>query len=91
MTVKQKRKNLFIGLILLVLPTLFITYPLINYVSEHYSLLFIDSTLLLSLFGGGVIVAYVLHSTRLRFFIVFGTLLVFLYFVYQSIVFFPFN
>ena len=91
MTVKRKRKNLFLGLILLVLPTLFVSYPLLNYVSEYYSLLFINTSLLLLLFGGAMTVAFVLHSTRLRFFIVFGALLMFLYFVFQSIVFFPFD
>ncbi len=91
MTIKRKRKSPLLGLILLVLPTLFVSYPLLNYVSEHYSLLFINTSLLLLLFGGAMIIAFILHSTRLRFFIVFGALLVFLYFVYQSIVFFPFD
>ena len=91
MTVKRKRKDLFLGLILLVLPTLFVSYPLLNYISEHYSLLFINTSFLLLLFGGAMIVAFILHSTRLRFFIVFGALIVLLYFVYQSIVFFPFK
>lgn len=91
MTVKRKRKNLFLGLVLLVLPTLLVSYPLLNYISEHYSLLFINTSLLVMLFGTAMIVAFILHSTRLRFFIVFGALLVLLYFVYQSIVFFPFE
>ncbi|MEM0940621.1 MAG: transglutaminase-like domain-containing protein [Bacteroidota bacterium] len=91
MTVEQKRKNLFLGLILLVLPTLLVAYPLLNYVSEHYSLLFINTSMLVGLFGGAMIIAFILHSTRLRFFMVFGALLVFLYFVYQSVVFFPFD
>ncbi|MEO1255579.1 MAG: hypothetical protein AAFY41_11970, partial [Bacteroidota bacterium] len=91
MTVKRKRKNLFLGLILLVMPTVIVSYPLLNYISEHYSLLFINTSLLLILFGGAMVVAFILHSTRLRFFIVFGALLVFLYFVYQSITFFPFD
>lgn len=91
MTVKQKKNNVFLGLILLVLPTLMVSYPLLNYISEHYSLLFINTTRLVTVFGGAMILAYVLHSTRLRFFIVFGALLLVLYFVYQGIVFFPFD
>lgn len=91
MTVKQKRKNLFLGLILLVLPTLIVSYPLLNYISEHYSLLFINTERLVTVYGGAMVLAFALHSTRLRFFIVFGALLVVLYFIYQSIVFFPFD
>ncbi|MDW3195721.1 MAG: transglutaminase-like domain-containing protein [Cytophagales bacterium] len=91
MTVKQKKKNLFLGLILLVLPTLIVSYPLLNYISEHYSLLFINTGRLVTVFGGAMVLAFALHSTRLRFFIVFGALLVVLYFIYQSIVFFPFD
>lgn len=91
MTVKRKGKNLFLGLLLLVLPTLLVSYPLLNYISEHYSLLFINTSLLVVLFGTAMIVAFILHSTRLRFFVVFGALLILLYFIYQSIVFFPFE
>ncbi len=91
MTIKKKGKNLFLGLILLVLPTLLVTFPLLDYVSEHYSLLFINASFVAGLFGSAMIIAFVLHSTRLRFFIVFGALLVLLYWVYQSIVFFPFS
>jgi len=91
MTIKRKSQNLFLGLLLLVLPTLVVTYPLLNYVSEHYSLLFINATFLVGLFGSALSVAYILHSTRLRFGVFFGALLVCLYFVYQSITFFPFN
>ncbi|MEM9895640.1 MAG: transglutaminase-like domain-containing protein [Bacteroidota bacterium] len=91
MMIKQNRKGILLGLLLLVAPTLFVTYPLLNYISEHYSLLFIDTTYLLSLFGSALTIAYILHSTRLRFLIVFGILAVSLYFIYQSIVFFPFS
>ncbi|MEP5612043.1 MAG: transglutaminase-like domain-containing protein [Cyclobacteriaceae bacterium] len=91
MTIKKKRNNLLVGLVLLVLPTLVVSYPLLNFVSDHYSLLFINTSTMVGLFGSAMIFAYILHSTRLRFFIVFGGLLVFLYFVYQGIVFFPFD
>lgn len=91
MNVKRKSNNLLLGLILLVLPTLVVTYPLLEYVSEHYSLLFLDTTLLTVIFGGAMVVAYNLHSTRLRFIVVFAVLLGSLYLVYKSIVFFPFE
>ena len=91
MRVVKNRKDLISGLLLLVLPTIFISFPLIEYVSEHYSLLFINSTFLLSLFSVGLISAYVLHSTNLRFLLVFGVLLLLLYYGYQSISAFPFT
>ena len=91
MTIKKQGKNHFLQLVLLVLPTLLVSYPLLNYLSEHYSLLFINTSTMVTLFGSAIIIAFVLHSTRLRFFIVFGALLVLLYAIYQSIVFFPFD
>ncbi|HNP17621.1 MAG TPA: transglutaminase domain-containing protein [Fulvivirga sp.] len=87
----NNKKNLLLGLVLLVFPTIFITYPLLQYVGEHYSLLFINSRFLAVIFGTGLIVAYILHSTKLRFFLAFGLLIAILYLTYQSISNYPFT
>ena len=87
----SKRKDLFLGLLLLVAPTILISFPLLEYVGEHYSLLFIDTNFLVTLFSSSLIAAYILHSTRLRFFLVFALLLLLINFAYQSISSFPFT
>ncbi len=84
-------KSTFSGLLLLVLPTIIITFPLLDYVSEYYSLLFINGDLLTLLFGIGITTAFVLHSTRLRFLLVFGLLILVLYLAYRAIIVFPFT
>ena len=58
------RKDLISGLLLMVMPTIFITYPLLLYISDHYSLLFIDSYLLTSLFSGGMVAAYIYYTEQ---------------------------
>jgi len=49
------RKDLFLGLLLMVLPTIIISYPLLEYVSDHYSLLFINNVFLTTIFSAGMI------------------------------------
>ena len=87
----KKHKNLLTGLIFLVLPTIFISFPLLDFIQDHYSLLTLDSLLLTAVFSGAMSIAYILHGSRLRFFLVFGGLLTALYFIYQSIAIFPFS
>lgn len=89
--ISKSNKDLSLGLLLMVLPTIFISFPLLDFVSEHYTLLFLDKNLLIGLFSGGLVIAYLLHSSRLRFLIVFSLLLLGVYLVYQSISAFPFT
>ncbi|MEQ9425586.1 MAG: transglutaminase-like domain-containing protein [Cyclobacteriaceae bacterium] len=89
--IAKSRKDLFLGLLLMVLPTAIISFPLLDFVSEHYSLLFLDKGLLIVLFSAGIGAAYILHSTRLRFLLVFGLLILGLYMIYQAISVFPFT
>ena len=85
----QYIKKLFAGVLLLILPTILIAYPLFDYVSEQYPLLLIKSTFITSVFGAGILIAYTLHSTRLRFIIPFGVLILILYLSYHAISAFP--
>ncbi len=68
-------KELALGLLFLILPTILITYPLLEFLSEYYSLLFLNKHLLVGFFAAGIITAYVLHKTKIRFLIIFGFLL----------------
>ena len=84
-------KELAFGLIFLILPTILIMYPLLGFLSEYYSLLFIDKHFLVSVFAIGIVTAYLLHTTKIRFLIIFGLLVLVLNIVYNSISAAPFN
>lgn len=78
-------KELALGLIFLILPTILIMYPLLDFLSEYYALLFINKHLLISVFAIGIITAYLLHKTKIRFLIIFGLLVLVVNIVYNSI------
>lgn len=82
-------KQLFSGALLLILPTIIISYPIFEYISEHYSLLLLNSIVITSVFGISMLIAYTLHSTKLRFVIPFGVLILILYLAYHGISSFP--
>lgn len=78
-------KELMLGLLFLILPTIFIMYPLLGFLSEYYSLLFIDKHFLISVFAIGIVTAYLLHKTKIRFLIIFGLLILVVNVLYNSI------
>ena len=84
-------RELALGLIFLILPTIFIIYPLLGFLAEYYSLLFIDKHILIGVFAIGIITAYLLHKTKIRFLIIFGLLILVINFVYSSISSTPFS
>ena len=84
-------KELAFGLIFLILPTILIMYPLLGFLAEYYSLLFIDKHFLVSVFAIGIVTAYLLHTTKIRFLIIFGLLVLGINIVYNSISSVPFN
>ncbi|WCO01735.1 transglutaminase domain-containing protein [Psychroserpens ponticola] len=78
-------KELALGLIFLILPTILIMYPLLGFLAEYYSLLFIDKHFLISVFAIGIVTAYLLHKTKIRFLIIFGLLILVINILYNSI------
>lgn len=72
---KVHYKELTLGLLFLILPTILITYPLLGFLAEYYSLLFINKHILVGFFASGIITAYLLHKTKIRFLLIFGLLL----------------
>ena len=84
-------KELAFGLIFLILPTILIMYPLLGFLAEYYSLLFINKHFLVSIFAIGIVTAYLLHTTKIRFLILFGLLLLVINIVYNAISSVPFN
>lgn len=78
-------KELAFGLIFLILPTILIMYPLLGFLAEYYSLLFINKHFLVSVFAIGIVTAYLLHTTKIRFLIIFGLLVLVVNILYNSI------
>ncbi|TDY13525.1 transglutaminase-like domain-containing protein [Meridianimaribacter flavus] len=78
-------KELTLGLLFLILPTILIMYPLLDFLSEYYSLLFVNKHVLIGVFSAGIITAYLLHKTKIRFLIIFGLLLLIINILYNSI------
>ncbi|WP_323787507.1 transglutaminase-like domain-containing protein [Psychroserpens sp.] len=78
-------KELTLGLLFLILPTILIMYPLLGFLAEYYSLLFVNKHLLVGVFATGIVTAYLLHKTKIRFLIIFGLLVLVLNVVYSSI------
>lgn len=78
-------KELTLGLLFLILPTILIMYPLLGFLSEYYSLLFVNKHILIGVFSAGIITAYLLHKTKIRFLIIFGLLLLIINIIYSSI------
>ncbi|MCK8480397.1 transglutaminase-like domain-containing protein [Psychroserpens algicola] len=78
-------KELTLGLLFLILPTILIMYPLLGFLSEYYSLLFVNKHILIGVFAAGIITAYLLHKTKIRFLIIFGLLLLVINLIYSSI------
>jgi len=60
-------------------------YPLLGFLAEYYSLLFIDKHFLIGVFAIGIVTAYLLHTTKIRFLIIFGLLLLVVHLLYDSI------
>lgn len=84
-------KELLLGLVFLILPTILIMYPLFGFLADYYSLLFVDKHFLISVFAIGIITAYLLHKTKIRFLILFGLLLLIVNILYNSISSVPFS
>ncbi|WP_460220347.1 transglutaminase-like domain-containing protein [Psychroserpens sp. MEBiC05023] len=78
-------KELALGLIFLIIPTILIMYPLLGFLADYYSLLFIDKHFLVSVFAIGIATGYLLHTTKIRFLIIFGLLLLGINILYNSI------
>lgn len=78
-------KELILGLLFLILPTILIMYPLLGFLAEYYSLLFINKHLLIAFFAIGIVTAYLLHKTKIRFLIIFGLLVLVINIIYSSI------
>ena len=78
-------KELALGLIFLILPTILIMYPLLDFLAEYYSLLFVNKHFLISVFAIGIVTAYLLHKTKIRFLIIFGLLILVVNILYNSI------
>lgn len=78
-------KELALGLLFLILPTILIMYPLLGFLAEYYALLFVNKHLLVSFFAIGIVTAYLLHKTKIRFLIIFGILLLAVNIIYNSI------
>ena len=78
-------KELALGLVFLILPTILIMYPLLGFLTEYYALLFVNKHLLVGVFSIGIITAYLLHKTKIRFLIIFGLLVLVINLVYNSI------
>jgi len=78
-------KELLLGLLFLILPTIFIMYPLLGFLSEYYALLFVNKHILVGVFAAGIITAYLLHKTKIRFLIIFGLLVLVINIIYSYI------
>lgn len=76
-------KELALGLLFLILPTILIMYPLLGFLAEYYSLLFINKHILVAFFASGIITAYLLHKTKIRFLLIFGLLLLIINILYS--------
>jgi transglutaminase-like putative cysteine protease len=76
-------KELTLGLLFLILPTILIMYPLLGFLAEYYSLLFINKHILVGVFASGIITAYLLHKTKIRFLIIFGLLILIINILYS--------
>jgi transglutaminase-like putative cysteine protease len=78
-------KELTLGLLFLILPTILIMYPLLGFLAEYYSLLFVNKHILVGVFAAGIITAYLLHKTKIRFLIIFGLLVLVINILYNYI------
>lgn len=76
-------KEITLGLLFIIIPTILIMYPLLGFLSEYYSLLFVNKHILVGVFASGIITAYLLHKTKIRFLIIFGLLLLIINVLYS--------
>lgn len=57
------------ALLFLVLPTVLVTYPFLDMITDYFDLLQIPNTMLLVLFAAGAGASFILHGLRIRFII----------------------
>lgn len=65
--IKAQNHTPWLALLFLVLPTVLVTYPFLDMITEYFNLLEIPNTMLLLLFAAGAGASFVLHGLRIRF------------------------
>jgi len=82
---KKSAKIILLNLFFIIIPTVVINYFLFNYINEYFPALTVNIVIELLVFGGSILLSYILYSYRVRFLLTLLVIIIAIIVAYQYI------